>query len=185
MKTQIFLDLDGLIRDFSRGLIDHFKMDHSPEDVTHWGYSVDKITKKYGFTEDEFWNCLTYQFWSTLPMTPYANRIINIMRPLKPTILTSPAHNSAGPTQAWIKENLPAYFNDGRYLIGPAKESCAHENALLIDDSEENCVKFYQAGGDIIMFPGPWNSAGKALPNMDPVSFLIRELDVRSLLKHI
>jgi len=152
-KKIVFLDLDGIIRDFVQGVIDKFNLDITHKDVTHWDY----------FTKDlnlpNFWGELDYDFWMKLKFTKEAKKVLKIVKPYKPIILTSPTYDSAGATQQWIKARLPEYFNEDRYLIGPAKWACANENAALIDDAEHNIDGFKERGGYGIMWPAPWNRA--------------------------
>ena len=73
-----------------------------------------------------------------------------------PVLLTSPgnAESVVGKIQ-WIEKHLPEYKR--RYLIGPEKHFCSHRNSILIDDSDENVMKFREEGGDAILVPRMWN----------------------------
>jgi hypothetical protein len=74
------------------------------------------------------------------------------------TILTSPSKDpaaAAGKTR-WLQSVFGRDFRS--YLIGPDKQSCARPGAVLIDDRDENCDSFRQAGGRAIVFPQRWNS---------------------------
>lgn len=150
MNKTIFLDLDAIIRDFIQGVIDRFKLDISHEDVTEWHF-VEKLNIP------DFWEQLGFRFWVELPKTPFADEILEIVKPYRPVILTCPTPHSAGATQLWIQRNLPDYFAQGRYLIGPAKWGCAGRGKLLIDDADHNCEDFVKHGGEVILFPRPWN----------------------------
>ena len=75
----------------------------------------------------------------------------------KVVLCTSPAYGCAGYRQNWIQKNLPDFFYSGDFILTPNKERCAHDDALLIDDSETNCLKFREAGGYAILYPQPWN----------------------------
>ena len=100
----VFLDLDGVIRDFVQGVIEKFDLDITHEDVNNWNY----------FTKDlklpNFWAELDYDFWLKLKFTKDAERILEIVKPYKPILLTSPTYDSAGATQQWIRSCLPEYF---------------------------------------------------------------------------
>jgi hypothetical protein len=150
---RIYLDLDGVIVAFAEGVIKWYDLNCTTEDITGWGV----IFKYFPGSEAAFWEGLTTKFWLELKFTREANQILTLLKPIKPCILTSPPHNGAGGKQQWIRKNLPDYFKDGRYLIGPAKQYLAHNNALLIDDSDENIDKFENAGGHAILVPRPWN----------------------------
>lgn len=152
IKKIIFLDLDGIIRDFVQGVIDKFDLKITHNDVNRWDYFEEELDIP------DFWERLDYDFWLQLPKTPFADKILNILELYNPVILTSPTYTSAGGTQAWIRENLPDYFNEKRYLIGPAKWACGNIDSILIDDSDSNVSKFLEAGGKAILFPAPWNA---------------------------
>ena len=147
----VFLDLDGVIRDFVQGVIEKFNLSISHKDVSSWDY----------FTKDlklpNFWGELDYDFWLKLKFTKDAEKILEIVEPYKPVVLTSPIYDSAGATQQWVRTNLPEYFKEGRYLIGPAKWACAGENKALIDDAEHNIDNFKKYGGYSILWPASWN----------------------------
>jgi 5'(3')-deoxyribonucleotidase len=169
-----FLDLDGVIVDFAQGCIDWYNLDCTPEDFTEWGAIFDFFTGK----EIDFWEGLTDKFWIGLGFTKEAKRILTLVGPMKPCILTSPSHiGGSGGKQQWIKENLPDYYNEERYLIGPAKNYMAHKNSLLIDDAEENVDKFRKGvngnGGHAILVPRPWNR----LRGNDVLKHIKTELD--------
>lgn len=151
---RVFLDLDGVIVDFAKGVIEWYNLDCKPEDWSEWG----DVFKYYEGTEASFWDGLSDKFWIGLKFTEEAKEILELLKPFKPCILTSPAHTGAGGKQQWIRENLPGYFKNGRYLIGPPKHLLASGNSLLIDDSQENCDKFIKAGGHAIIVPRPWNN---------------------------
>lgn len=150
---KIFLDLDGIIRDFVQGVIDKFNLNITHQDINEWNW----FEKNMNMSASEFWEQLDYDFWVNLPKTPLADEVLELVNSFKPVILTSPTLNSAGSAQAWIRKNLPDYFDSKRYLIGPAKWACANEDSLLIDDSDRNINEFECAGGKAILFPAPWN----------------------------
>lgn len=154
---RILLDLDGVMVDFISGAFEvHGIKNLKHEDVTQW-----YIEELIDMTPDEFLSKLDRKFWMNLKMYPWAMELIDICYkfadPFDVCLLTSPGGAAAGGKQQWIRENLPEFFKTGRYLIGPAKEMCASEHTVLIDDSDVNCVKFERAGGKAILFPQYWN----------------------------
>ena len=153
-KPQVFLDLDGVIVDLIRpayarhGLALDYK--------NHHNWEVDLSC--FPGTASAFWEGLTPAFWEGLPFTEEAPFLLEFLKPYKPTILTSPTRNSATAKLLWLRKNLPDYYHSKRYLIGPGKIACAREGAFLIDDREETCLKWEDAGGTAILVPRPWNS---------------------------
>ena len=153
--NKIFLDLDGVIRDWCGGI---FKMfDCPPVKIEHWNDMTKYVCTLYGISEEYFWDKQDYNFWYGLKMYPYAQDILDLLPIEKTCILTSPTLTSAGGTQRWIESKLPILFKKKQYLIGPAKHFCASSDALLIDDNDLHVETFRKAGGHAILFSQPWN----------------------------
>lgn len=153
--NKIFLDLDGVIRDWIGGVFRLFGCESIP--ITEWGDLEKYICNSHKISNYEFWTRLHYRFWETLEPYPYMFEVLNLLPMKKVCILTSPSLTSAGGTQAWIQQHLPYLFINKQYLIGPAKEFCACSTSLLIDDSEDHINNFIRKGGSGILFPQPWN----------------------------
>ena len=153
--NKIFLDLDGVIRDWSGGVFKWF--DVEPIIPTNWDTTANYICKECDISESYFWNKQDFNFWFGLKMFPRAQEILDLLPTNKTCILTAPTLNNAGGTQRWIESRLPILFKKKQYLIGPAKHFCAAPDTLLIDDSDVNIKKFAEAGGNVILFPQPWN----------------------------
>jgi beta-phosphoglucomutase-like phosphatase (HAD superfamily) len=156
MKYQYFLDLDGVITNFLQAAFERHGETRPIEDLWpkgQWGDN-ETLCKLAGVeTIEEFWKKLDHQFWADLPMYPDAEHILDAVAPLRPCILTSPAIGSAGGKQEWIMKNLPRYFQEGRYLIGPDKKAVSGPGKVLIDDCPENLSKWSAAGGTGILVP--------------------------------
>ena len=163
MQKKIFLDLDGVVRDWTRGIIKWYSLDCFAQDVTTWNFFEGYVKEQLNMSPKEFWEGQTATFWETLPFTQDAPKILDIMGHIQRTgttsvfILTSPTLTNAGSTQTWIRKNMPVYFNEKRYIIGPPKYACASPDSLLIDDAEKNAFAFWDAGGDVFLYPQPWN----------------------------
>ena len=174
--NRIFLDLDGVIRDWDGGVFKWFSME--PITLTDWGMASRTICKEYGISESYFWEKQTADFWTGLEMTPYAQTVLGLLPIEKTCLLTSPTLNNAGFSQQWIRNNLPEYFNSKQYLIGSAKHFCAAPDTLLIDDADANVEKFSKAGGNVILFPQPWNKNTYELNNQNQADYLIKQLSL-------
>jgi 5'(3')-deoxyribonucleotidase len=92
-------------------------------------------------------------FVKSLPFTPHAKRLLSLVEPFKPIILTSPSRTNATGSQHWIRKKLPKFFYEGRYLIGPCKSACANPFSILVDDYSKNTKEFKENGGHSILFP--------------------------------
>lgn len=166
MIEHVLLDLDGVIIDWVQGYIDWYEIDHVIDEHTSYD-GIDKWAAEKGMSRSESYRGLTEEFWLGLKTFPWAPVMLDFLEPFRPVILTSPTLDNAGYRQAWIAKNMPKYFRQKRYLIGPAKWAAASPNALLIDDKPENLEAFEAVGGHTIRFPQPWNG-GVDFPFKDP-----------------
>lgn len=153
-KPQVFLDLDGVIVDFMTNAYKRAGLAFDYKGHHQWQMDL----SCFPGTEGQFWESLTPAFWEGLPLTKEGPEILRWLKPYKPTILTAPTRNSATSKLKWIRKNLPEYYHEKRYLIGPGKVACARAGAILIDDKEETCDLWNEAGGTAILVPRPWNS---------------------------
>jgi hypothetical protein len=160
--TQILLDMDGVIADFTG---------HA---ITTLGYSAEEIYSKWipghyelfemlGIkSEKVFWDQINHyghEWWSSIPRYTWADMLWDMLEGVAPvTILTSPSRSPNAPKGKvrWLLDWKGPNFRS--YMIGPQKYLCARDGALLIDDSEHKVRKFVAHGGRAILFPRLWNS---------------------------
>jgi 5'(3')-deoxyribonucleotidase len=157
----IFLDLDGVIIDWAKGVCNWFGIPYEPEKITHW-YIMPELVN---LEPNNFWDSLnSRKFWEHLELYPDARSFIEELNQYGQVILfTSPAHNCAGYRQKWIEHYLPELFYENLYILGAPKWACAHSGTILIDDHDVNCKEFIHHGGKAILYPQPWNDAGKSI----------------------
>ena len=127
------------------------------------------------YTKTTFWDNISREVWST---TPYSEEFVMIVKQCrllvgrsKVALLTKPIDDPecyAGKHE-WIRSRCPPWLRV-RAFIGEPKDMVASPDALLIDDSDENCEDFISAGGQAILVPRPWNS----LNGYDTVEYLRR-----------
>lgn len=157
---KVFLDLDGVLCYFLKGVEEKFNVDLS--DHIEWNFDYQK---DFGISKTKFWKSLDHDFWANLPKTPECDLILALVEGYKPIILTAPPLDESGGCVSgkveWIRKNLPEFFFEGRYLIGAAKESISRPGALLIDDNERTITEWQSEGGTGILVPRPWNSLGQ------------------------
>ena len=158
-KIQIFIDMDGVFVDFLGGCFKYFNTDKTIADWPEREWGDDKILKEmFGLSGPAFWKRIGNDFfWANLDWQPDGKEFIDFISPYKPVILTSPAFGSAHGKHMWIRDNLHEYYKDRRYLIGPAKEYVSRPGVILIDDCEENILKWKEKGGMGILYPRHWN----------------------------
>lgn len=153
---RVFCDMDGVLCDFVLGTAKLFGFD--PSVVTMWNYFP-----AIGHTEQTFWEGVRHagsDFWADLPPYEWHDELQALCKHYDDeyVLLTSPSHcpSSLHGKLRWMHRMYGPRFNS--YLIGSRKERCAHPGAVLIDDSDSNCRKFVEHGGEAILFPQPWNA---------------------------
>lgn len=157
MIKTVFLDLDGCLVDFRRGV-------HKAFDIP---YDYATLSNKWLFWED--WNDVTFDevdsictidFWAGLRWTHDGKEILKLVEEKFDNIylLTTPMSNlqSATGKMLWVQRHLPKYIK--RIIITQAPKSLlARPDTLLIDDKNKNVEEFYKVGGEAILLPRPWN----------------------------
>lgn len=151
--------MDGVIVDFMKGAHEYHGLEYPNDNYTD---GVGNFTDKLPMSSREFWSPLDGEFWAGLDWTPDGKEIINIVLEYHlvndVSLLTTPTLHieCASGKMQWIKNNLLRMYR--RTIITPAKEMCAHPDALLIDDADHNVNKWRDNGGVAILVPRIWNS---------------------------
>lgn len=177
MVKTIFLDLDDVCNDFMSYAFRWLGLSLNDDDLTNWSIydnianianniDIDNINIINSIINNprELWARLNYDFWRTIPKSKEFDTIVNWCKSVvgveNTVILTGlPPYNTAQCVEgkiAWIKEHLGSGYG---YLMGNCKWCCAGSNILLIDDSEINTNEFENHGGEVILFPRPWNTS--------------------------
>jgi 5'(3')-deoxyribonucleotidase len=172
---KLFIDLDDVLVDCEQFMAKHFDLNIGDYDQTKW----EGIREATGYSTDQFWEHFDYSFWFNLPLCSCALDLLWKLVYYRPCIITSPAPHSATAKQDWIQKVLPNYYNYGRYIITPSKETVAGPSKVLIDDSDDNVRKWEDNDGLGILFPQPWNERRDLVlnnPKFDRVEFVMKEL---------
>lgn len=161
MAKKVFVDLDGVMVDFITGVL-------KLHDVPYVDFSEFKgtyaLTKILNMTPMDFWKHIDQNesFWENLEKTEEADEIINFLEqhtdPKNIFFLSSPSRNPDchhGKAK-WIWKYYPKYLT--RLILTGHKQFLADRDRLLIDDNDEHCNKFKEAGGRALLFPRPWNT---------------------------
>lgn len=159
MIKTVFLDVDGVLANFRKGVHDAFNK----------GYDYSLLSPKWKFWDD--WGDVTSNmvndicdvlFWQHLSWMhdgrDILGTIIDKFNVSQIYLLTTPMNNVESPTGrwAWIRDNIPMYYN--RTIITQAPKSLlARPDTLLIDDKDENVDGFREAGGKAHLICRPWN----------------------------
>jgi len=156
MINKIFLDMDGVITDFIPAIIDYYDMECKPEDIRTW----DGLHDYYVGTKEELWDNLPDDFWTyNMPWTPWAEELLDMIKLYNPIVLSMPPENGVGATGKiqWIRNNMPDYYKEDRWVITRDKTLLAARGNVLIDDAPHNIYSWERAGGYGILVPAPWN----------------------------
>lgn len=155
------LDLDGVLVDFVGGICRAHGRPNPYADGQNNG--LYEMAELWGISATKFWSVADAEFWAGLEMMPDGTNILTACVDVFGTenicLLTSPSMNE-GATEGkvrWIYEHLPVFRR--RFMVGAAKEFCAHPGAVLVDDYDSNVAKFRLHGGHAVLVPRPWNSA--------------------------
>jgi len=162
MIKRIFLDLDGVLANFVGAAAKVFGTTEE-ELFKKWIPGEYDICKVLDISDDDFWShvILEENYWSEIEPYSWATELYEMCCKIAPTtIATSPCHDPAclSGKVRWMNKNLGNGKPFRDYLIGPRKEMCAAPGHLLIDDSDNQCVKFVENGGDCLLFPAIWNT---------------------------
>lgn len=156
----IFLDVDGVLANFVAGACAAHERSES-ETLAGWPRGTYDIVDVWGMTQEEFWSPIDAageDFWAELPLLPHAHDLVDGLSRLgRVVLLTSPSKHPGSHSGKcmWIQKHFGREHRE--YLIGPAKSSCAHRDAVLVDDYDRNVDDFVKHGGWGILFPRIWN----------------------------
>ena len=139
---RLYLDLDGVMADFSAQYLNLFGADKEDE-----------------LESDAVWpriDTVRTSFFATMPMCPGAADFFAAIRHLNPIILTacpkSDYANVAGQKRAWVQSNLSPDLTILPTAGGGTKPLFMHRPGdVLIDDFERNCRAWERHGGRPIL----------------------------------
>lgn len=129
---------------------------------------------------DTFWDRINDQgetFWIGLQPQPWLKELLHLVDTITDDwhVVTAPSHCDTSYTGKvkWLKRYFGKSFD--RFIITPHKHLLAKVDTLLIDDRQENCINFYEAGGRVQLFP----SIGNCLYEYKdlPVEYLTKILE--------
>ena len=159
MINTVFLDVDGVLANFRKGI-------HEAFDKL---YDYPTLSPKWTFWDD--WPDVTFEmvnavctipFWTGLEWMHDGYDILTAVEykfaPTQICLLTTPMPNleSASGKMIWVHDHLPNYLK--RTIITQApKHLLARPDILLIDDKDRNVDGFREAGGKALLVPRPWN----------------------------
>jgi 5'(3')-deoxyribonucleotidase len=172
----IYLDMDGVLADFTTGFCRWRNISDMPaHHQTTWSGVCDHA----GFAPDQMDLVLrqaSASFWATLPVFPWAQDLVAICLGYgQVRILTAAVASEEAVTgkMRWLDKHFShltsrAIFCREKYLL-------ARSSAVLIDDHDEQLDKFQEHGGAAIVFPQPWNTGREQI--RDRLDFVSKSLD--------
>lgn len=182
MIKTVFLDMDGVLTNFHKGVYGIFNQPYEYLKQIVWNFweAWDKPVTR----EDVNIKCNT-NFWEHLEWMHDGHKIIEVIlrnfRSENIYLLTNPIVGGAGTATGkilWVEKHLPNFYNQ-IIITQLSKGLLAKPNTLLIDDND-NCIKeFKQAGGQTILIPRPWNLKHKKAD----ISFAVLEEEINKLIE--
>lgn len=160
MNRYCFLDMDGVLADFPAAICKaHNRPDPYLDPANHGKFEMDKI---WDMSLHEFWEP-THQpgFWENFAKMPGADELVEhclgYFGRQYVAILTAPANgaNCVPEKRLWIRQHYPEL--EKSMIFSSAKHFLAGPKRVLIDDRDENVLKFQQAGGLAVLVPQLWN----------------------------
>lgn len=155
MEKKIFIDSDGVLRDFVGACEKRYKR--------QFNFSENKnIQELLGFDGEQWESELdNFKFWADMKPTVDAKDLMKLLKTYfyaeQIYIITSAQQTPCAISgcTSWYKKYLPS-FKD-RIIYAKDKSLFAKPNHILIDDFQKEYSNFSKAGGWAILFPRPWN----------------------------
>ena len=153
----MYLDMDGVLVNFFKGVCLKFKKDYDYHSLTEYDF-----WNPWGVTREQVNIICNSDFWANLEWMHDGHFILNSVVEKfgfdNIYLLTAPMPNPGSWTGKflWVRRNLPCFEN--RIIITQAPKSLfAGPDTLLIDDKDENIEGFRAAGGQAFLINRPWN----------------------------
>ena len=151
---RIFLDLDGVITNFTKAACETCGIDMDDPEVKKKLKEDDNIEQ---FIDDEeMWkkiNAEGIDWWINLELYPWSKKLYREIRKVTSMFcfLTAPSRNpySVSGKVHWMTN----HFGTRKYLLGADKYFCAGPHTLLIDDHKDKVEKFEEFGGKAFLWP--------------------------------
>lgn len=180
MVFKIFIDSDGVIRDFVGTCEKRYQR------TFNWTNQTD-VRDILGFSRKDWGKELDSLSWDKMTPTEEAFDLFQLLKKYfefsQVFIVTSvPLSRSClGKCADWYLTYLPEYVKSNKVIFCPDKSLLASRFSILLDDHEKTCRRFSRAGGWSILFPRPWNSLGKIYNPLGYIDYELKKILNKSL----
>lgn len=156
-----FIDLDGVVADFVGAVmiangIDPDGFEWPSEHLGNWN-----LHEVLGISKSKMWlEAHRHEWWDNL--TPYPGAVDFVTRLQEEMeqvyFLSSPSldHHSFSGKAAFVGRHFPN-VSSRNLILTPHKHLLAGVDRILIDDSDAQISSFWDASGNTILIPRPWN----------------------------
>ena len=139
MAINIFVDSDGVIYDFCTHVMNHL------------GCSPNAIA------DDDLWPRVAGipDFWSTMPLLPWAHDLLAFLAPYHPCILTGCPQTGYAIAAQQKLAKYAIQFPGLPVITCRSRDKPAHLKAagdILLDDRDNNFKRWRKAGGQAVLF---------------------------------
>jgi hypothetical protein len=177
METKIFIDTDGIIRDFVGACEKRYRFN-----LLRFSEKTNLQTI-LAFSDEEWKKELdNYNFWKAMPLTQDAKSFMEVIKKyFKKSNVYFVSSSQQTPSAlagcaAWYEKHLKSFKE--RTIFIKDKFLLAEKEHLLIDDHYKTCVAWMQKGGHAILYPRPWNMRKQCVFPIQAI-----EDEIRSILK--
>lgn len=160
MKPTILLDMDGVSTNFLKGVLHAHGRDYTST-IREWPKGEYNIHKVLNIEMAELWAKIDEQgtsFWEELEQYEWFDKLYEELKKRGNVYFcSSPSLDSSvlpGKLK-WIQQRMG--YNFRNYVFTNQKQLLANNRTILIDDSPQMCERFHKFGGNVVLFPQPWN----------------------------
>lgn len=162
----VAVDLDGVLAKFIDSAM---RVNGGQYIESAYPRGVWDIAPHMGLSDEQFWRSIdaTPYFWERLQPYPWVRRIMELALSWgdEVILLSTPSlhPSSRSGKMQWVYDHIHSLDLPGirkvELHLGAKKHWLSQSGRMLIDDNERNCESWSDRGGDVILFPQPWNRA--------------------------
>ncbi len=156
----VLLDMDGVLCDFVKRTVMLCGLNLTRV-INHWNLGQYETAPNLGLSDEVMWSTIMRDpsFWLSLEETPWLRGLLEIFEECELRVCSKPSNHdvrSASNKITWLQQHQLGHIS---YHLTHLKEELAAPHRILIDDCDDHCQKFREAGGHAIVLPQPWNSS--------------------------